>query len=189
MIKYVVALSLILPTLGYAKTFKLDTTHSEVLFKVKHLVISTVTGRFNKFNGTFDFDEKTKKLKNVNVEIDVASIDTNEKDRDKHLRNEDFFDVKKFPKSTFKSTKVEYKKGKPFKVHGDLTIRGKKKPVVMDVDYKGSVQDAWGNQKVVFSAEFKIDRKDFGIVWNKKLDKGGLAVGNEVRILIAGQGQ
>ncbi len=170
-----------------AVQYKLDTAHSKVGFKVKHLVVSTVSGRFNKFEGTFDFDEKTGQLKNVDVSIDVSSVDTNEPDRDKHLSAEDFFHAKKFPKMTFKSKKVTYRDKKPVQVVGELMLHGQKKDVTLDVTYNGTVMDPWGNKKLGFEAVTEINRKDFGINWSKKLDSGGLVVGEKVKIEIEGE--
>jgi polyisoprenoid-binding protein YceI len=170
-----------------AGTFEIDKAHSEVGFSVKHLVLFNAKGNFKTFSGTFDFDEAKGELKNVNVEIDVASVNTNEPDRDKHLVSPDFFDAAKHPKMTFKSTKVEFKDKKPVKVMGTLTMRGVTKPVTLEVDYKGSAMDPWGNTKLGFTAKAKINRKDWGVNWNKNLDKGGVAVSEEVEIVIDAQ--
>jgi len=170
-----------------ATPFAIDPAHTDVGFSVKHLMISNVKGHFKKFSGTFDFDVAKTQLNNVNVEVDTASIDTNEPDRDKHLRSNDFFGVDKFPKMTFKSDKIEYADGKPNKIIGTLKIRDKSKTVTFDLDYRGSIKDAWGNPKVAFAATTKIDRKDFDVKWNKALDKGGVTVGDEVTILIEGE--
>lgn len=169
--------------------YQLDTTHSEVGFNVKHLMIANVKGRFPKFEGTFQFDDAKGELSDLDVKIEAASVNTNEPKRDEHLQSPDFFDTKNNPNITFKSEKVESKKGKPSKVHGTLTLRGVAKKVALDVDYKGMVKDAWGNDKVVFVATTKINRKDFGVSWNKTLDKGGVAVSDEVTITIDGQAQ
>lgn len=175
-------------SLQASTTYDLDLAHTTVEFKVKHLVISRVTGRFNKFSGTFVGDEKSKKLEKVEAEIDVASIDTNEKKRDDHLRGGDFFEAEKFPKITFKSTGVESKDGKKGKIKGELTIKGITKPVTLDAEYTGTVKDPWGKENAGFRATTKINRKDFGITWNKSLDGGGMVVGEEVEISIEGAG-
>ena len=172
---------------AFAAKFEIDPAHTSVMFIAPHLVISKVKGRFDKFNGSFDFDEKTMKLDNVLVNIKTDSLNTNEKDRDKHLRSPDFFDVAKYPEMTFKSTKVVYEKDKPEKVEGNLTIRGITKPITLEIDYNGAITDAWGNRVVSFEAEGKVDRKDFGIIWNKALDKGGVTVGDEIKIEIEGE--
>lgn len=170
-----------------AANYKLDVSHTEVGFSVKHLMLSNVKGRFNKFEGSFEFDPEKQTLDKVTVSIDVASIDTNEKKRDDHLRDKDFFSAAAFPKITFVSEKVEYKNKKPSVVYGLLTIKDKSQKIKLDVDYKGSIVDPMGNKKVVFVASTKINRKDFGMTWNKPMDKGGVVVGDEVQITIEGQ--
>jgi len=170
-----------------AGDYKLDESHTQVGFKIKHLVISTVSGRFNKFTGGFKFDEKKGTLDNVEVTIEAASIDTNEADRDKHLKSKDFFDVEKFPYLKFVSTKVTHKGNKPDGVHGNLTIHGVTKPVVLKVEFNGSATDPWGNERVAFEASTKIKRKDFGLTWNKTLDKGGVMIADDVKVEIEGE--
>jgi polyisoprenoid-binding protein YceI len=170
-----------------ATPYTIDPSHTDVGFSVKHLMISNVKGRFKKFSGTFDFDPAKNQLSNIVVEIDTTTIDTNEPDRDKHLRSNDFFGVDKYPKMTFKSDKIEYSGDKPVKAIGTLKIRDKSKTVALDLDYRGSIIDPWGNNKLAFAATTKIDRKDFGMVWNKALDKGGVTVGDEVTISIEGE--
>lgn len=171
----------------FAATYKLDLSHSRIGFKVSHLMIATVNGQFDKFSGAFDFDEKTSQLSNINVQIEASSINTNENDRDKHLRSADFLNVEKHSQLTFKSKNTEYSNGKPVKVEGDLTIAGITKPVTLEVVYKGSMIDPWGNERLVFEASTKIDRKNWGLTWNKTLDKGGVAVGDEITITIEGE--
>lgn len=185
--KQLVAIALLLTsTITFAGTWNLDTAHTKIEFKVKHLMISSVTGRFNRFKGTFEFDEKTSHLKDVKTEIVAESVDTNQPDRDKHLRSPDFLNVQKNPTLTFESTKIEASNGKPTKVHGKLTINGVTKEVTLDVKLLGT---ATVNNKAVlaFEARTEIQRKDFGLVWNKQLDKGGVAVGEEVTISIDGE--
>ncbi|MDG0815640.1 YceI family protein [Bdellovibrio svalbardensis] len=172
---------------AFAEKFSLDISHTGIQFTVPHLVVSKVKGRFDKFEGTFDFDEKTQKLDNISIEIAADSINTNEKDRDKDLRGPNFLDVTKFPKLTFKSTKTIYDHAKPEKVEGLLTIHGVTKPVTLKVEYKGAVTDPWGNRRVAFEAETKIDRRNFGLVWNKAIEAGGFVVGDEVKISIDGE--
>jgi len=192
MSKLLVIFALFFPTTGlFASTFNIDTAHSMVGFKIKHLVISTVTGRFNQFEGQYDFDEKTGKLENVSIEIQTASIDTNEPDRDKHLKSPDFFDVEKKENSTitFKTTKVEYKNKKPIKMTGEFKMHGVTKPLTLDVTYNGSITDPWGNERNAFLASGKIKRKDFGLTWNKTLDKGGVMIGEDVDLVIEIEGK
>lgn len=172
---------------GHAAKFTLDKSHTSISFVAPHLVISKVKGRFDQFEGSFSFDEKTTKLEDISVTIKTESVNTNEVDRDKHLRSPDFFDVAKFPEMTFKSTKVEYKNNKPDKVHGNLTIRGITKPIVLNVSYDGAVTDLRGQRVMAFEANGQVDRKDFGLNWNKALDKGGFVVGDNIKIQIEGE--
>ena len=158
-----------------------DGVHSSIHFSVRHMVISKVRGRFTKWTGSLIFDEKDLAASSVNVQIDAASVDTNEAQRDAHLRSADFFEVEKFPHLTFKSTKVE-KVGANINVTGDLTIRGVSRPTVLVVEYGGRVKDPWGKDRAGFTATTSIDRKDFGITFNQVLDVGGVALGETVEI-------
>lgn len=171
----------------FAEPYILDESHTQVGFKIKHLVISTVSGRFNKFSGGFSFDKKTGKVDALKVSIEASSIDTNEPDRDKHLRSKDFFNVEKFKTLEFVAKDVTYADGKPSEVKGDLTIHGITKSVALKVDFKGETVDPWGNERVAFEAESKVNRKDFGLNWNKSLDKGGVMIADDVKILIEGE--
>ncbi|MCB1150723.1 YceI family protein, partial [bacterium] len=135
------------------------------------------------FEGTIEFDETNMKSAKVNAVIQMASVNTNDEKRDGHLRNEDFFDVAKYPTMTFTSTGVK-QDGDDWLLMGDLTMHGVTKPVTLELEYNGTVEDPWGNTRVGFSAEGEIDRTEFGIVYNSTLDKGGLAVGNEVEIML-----
>jgi len=180
-------LGLFLSAVVDAASYSLDTAHSVVGFSVKHMVVSKVKGRFNKFEGSFDFDEKKNEVSKINVKVEVGSIDTNNKKRDDHLSSPDFFDAKKFPTMTFTANKVVVKKDQTVKVSGDLTLRGVTKPVTLDLTYGGSVVDPSGNEKVGFSLAGKINRKDWGVSWNKTLDKGGLAVSEDVMIEVEGE--
>ncbi len=161
----------------------IDPTHSEVQFKVKHLVISTVTGSFKKFQGAVetesdDFDNAT-----VNFSIDASSIDTNQADRDGHLKSEDFFAVAQYPELTFSGTLYK-KKGNDYKLAGDLTIRGNARPVELDVEFGGIVKDPWGNVKAGFEMTGKINRKEYGLTWNALTEAGGVVVGEDVKLHI-----
>lgn len=162
-----------------AGKYDIDPMHSKVGFEIPHLVISSVEGKFNTFSGGMDLQDKFEKSK-VEASIDVASIDTGVTDRDTHLKSPDFFDAAKFPKLSFKSTKIE---GKPesFKLTGDLTIHGVTKKVTLDGKYLGTVKDAYGQQKVAFNATGKINRKDFGLTWGKAVEAGPV-VGDEVTL-------
>ena len=172
------------------ETFEIDKTHSNVVFKIKHL-LSKVTGQFNQFSGTVEIDPEKRDTVNVSGSVDVASIDTDNQKRDDHLRSPEFFDAAKFPKMTFKGNKLtdvnsDRTKGK---LEGTLTIHGVSKPVVLDVEWFGSAKDPWGNQKVAFSGTTKLNRKDFGIVWNKNLETGGFLLGDEVEVEITAEAQ
>ncbi len=167
-----------------AADYTIDTTHSHVMFKIKHLAISTVTGRFDTFKGEFSFDPENFEKAGGWVTIETASINTDVDDRDKHLRSEDFFHVEKYPTMRFESTAVERVDDKHFKLIGNLEMHGVTKPVTLDVEYAGMVKDPWGNTRVAFNAEGKLNRKDYGLTWNKLLETGGLVVGEEVRIVL-----
>lgn len=162
-----------------AGSFKIDGAHSKVGFEIGHMVISTVEGKFDKYDGTIELATPFEKSK-VETNVDVDSINTGIKDRDDHLRSPDFFDTKKFPKMTFKSTEI---KGTPesFKLTGDLTLHGVTKKVTFDSKYLGQVKDGRGNLKSAFEGNAKISRKDFGLKWSKLVEAGPV-VGDEVKI-------
>jgi len=163
-------------------TFDIDVSHSRVTFSVRHMMVSNTRGQFGKLVGQVFLDEKDPKASNVSVEIETASIDTNDPKRDEHLKSPDFFDVKKFPKMTFKSTAVE-RAGAGWKVVGDLTIKETKKPVTLTVDpIVKETRDPYGMIRRGTHATTKIDRKEFGLTWNKALETGGVAVGDEITI-------
>ncbi len=163
--------------------YNIDVVHSTVGFTVRHLMVSKVHGLFTKWNGTFSFDEKNLAASHVEVQIEVASIDTRVPQRDGHLRTGDFFEAEKFPHMTFKSTKVEGEKNQ-FKVTGDLTLRGVTKPVVLDVEYAGTSVHPQMGERAGFSAHTSINRKDFGVSYNQLLEAGGVAISEKVDINI-----
>ena len=167
----------------FAATYKIDSDHTTVGFKIHHL-LSYVQGRFNQFEGTFDYDPEKPDTWKVEATIQAASIDTNVAQRDKHLRSADFFDVEKIPTLHFKSTEVTDVTPTSAKLHGLLTIHGVEKPVVLDLEIHGVLQDPWGNVKAGFTATTKINRKDFGLTWNKALEAGQFLVGEEVLITL-----
>ncbi len=171
----------------FAAAYKLDASHSIVGFGVKHLMFSTTKGRFNKFEGAFDFDEKKSEVTKIDVKVDVASIDTNDVKRNDHLKSPDFFDVAKNADIKFTADKVKVEKNKAVKVAGQLTMKGITKPVTLDLTYSGTATDPWGNERVGFNLSGKINRKDWGINWNKNLDGGGVVVGEEVSLEIEGE--
>lgn len=182
--------TLTLGSLAFADSFKLDESHTHLGFKIRHLGFSNVRGKFDKFQGTGKFVEKTGKLSDLKVSIQASSINTNEPDRDKHLRSADFFDVAKFKELKFESTDIKYKGKKPTQITGKLTIHGITKNVTLDIEeWGGKAEDAWGNQRIAFEATGKIDRRDFGLTWNKGLKKvAGLTVGNDVTFILEIQG-
>lgn len=164
-----------------AATFAIDASHSSVGFKVRHMMVSNVRGAFDQFEGTIEFDEAAMGEASVEAVIQVSSVDTADEKRDQHLVSADFFDAEQFPEMTFRSTALK-QDGEAWMLHGELTLHGVTKPVTLELEYNGTIEDPWGNTRAGFSAEGKIDRRDFGITWNNTLDKGGLAVGNDVTI-------
>ena len=165
-------------------TWDFDPTHSNVGFSVRHLMVSKVRGQFTKWSGTLQFDAAHPESAVVDVQIDAASIDTHEPQRDAHLRSPDFFDAARFPELTFKSTRVERAGDDRFKIAGDLTIRGVTRPVVLDAEFGGQITDFEGGTRAGFSAQTAIDRKDFGLTWNIVLEAGGFAVADKIEITL-----
>ena len=179
------ALGLSLPSSAAGSTWQIDPQHSSAQFAVRHLGLSTVRGAFSKLSGTLMLDDQDITKSTIEVSIDVNTVDTREPDRDKDLRSERFFDVAHFPTMTFKSKKVERVAPGKLRVTGDLTIHGTTKEVELDVDgLSAPVKDPWGNQRVAASATTKINRQDYGVKWNAKLDNGGVVVGDDVNITI-----
>jgi len=166
-----------------AAEYAIDTSHSAIQFKVRHMGISSVTGHFSVFDGTLAFDSEEMKAGSVDVRIDTASIDTDDEKRDEHLRAADFFDVAEYPEMRFESTGVEVR-GDELAVSGNLTIRGVTRPVVLEAEFNGRIVDPWGNTRVGFEASTTINRTDFGLTWNKLLETGGLVVGEDVKITL-----
>lgn len=178
------AAALAVPSLAGATAYDIHPTNSSALFSVKHMMVSNVRGSFSKVTGTVQLDEKDLTKSSVEAVIDATTVTTNDASRDEHLRGPDFFDVTKFPTLTFKSTRVE-KSGDGLKLTGDLTIRGVKKPVVLQLDgFDVESKDPYGNVKRGGTATTKIARKDFGLKWNAALETGGVAVGEEVSITL-----
>jgi polyisoprenoid-binding protein YceI len=159
----------------------IDATHAHVGFSVPHMVVSEVEGQFKSFSGNVALDEKDPTRSRVSFTAQVASIDTDNADRDEHLKGPEFFDAAKYPQIQFKSTKIT-KSGKGYKVVGELTIRGVTKPVTLDATLSEAVQNPWGKQVRASKLTGRIKRSDFGVSWNKALDKGGVLVGDEVTI-------
>ena len=165
-------------------SWEIDTAHSQAAFSVKHMMISTVRGHFEVLSGKLHIDEEHPDNSWVEAEVDAASINTRDAKRDGHLRSPDFFDVEKYPKITFKSTKVTPTGNNEYRVTGDLTMHGVTKEETLHADYSGQVKDLYGLQRAAFSVKGKINRKDFGLNWNVGLEAGGVLVGEDVNIEI-----
>ena len=164
--------------------YEVDPSHTQVMFKVRHMGISTVTGRFNRFAGTFAYDPENPAASWVTATIDAASIDTDNERRDNHLRSSDFFAADSYPTLTFESTRVEPAGDGRLKVAGDLSIRGVTKPVVLDVVLEGAALGEGGRPMTGWTAETTVDRMDYGLKWNRLTEAGGWVVADEVRILL-----
>jgi polyisoprenoid-binding protein YceI len=165
-------------------TYKIDAAHSEIGFKVKHLVISTVSGNFSKFDATMEAEKSDFSDASISFEADVDSISTKSEQRDGHLKSDDFFNAEKYPKLTFKSTSIEKKDDNEYILHGDLTIRDVTKNIALKVEHGGSVLDPWGQTREGFELSGKISRKEFGLKWNALTEAGGAVVSDDVRLLI-----
>ena len=165
-------------------SWEIDATHSQATFSVKHMMISTVRGHFEVLSGKLHIDEEHPDNSWVEAEVDAASINTRDARRDDHLRSPDFFDVEKYPKITFKSTKVTPIGNNQYRVTGNLTMHGVTKEETFHADYSGQVKDLYGLQRAAFSVKGKINRKDFGLNWNVALETGGVLVGEDVNIEI-----
>jgi polyisoprenoid-binding protein YceI len=165
-------------------TYKIDVDHSDVMFKVKHLMISTATGIFKKFDATVETEGDDFTNAKVNFEADVNSIDTKNEQRDAHLKSDDFFNAEQFPKMTFKSTGIEKNGEGEYTLKGDLTIRDITKPITLDVDYNGSTKDPWGFERAGFEVTGKINRKEYGLKWSAVTEAGGLVVDDVVKLVM-----
>ena len=165
-------------------TWVIDSSHSLAEFAVKHMMFTTVKGRFGTVKGTIIENRANPAQSSVEATIDAASIDTRDEKRDAHLRSADFFEVEKYPTITFKSTRVEPKGANEFLVHGNLTIKETTRPIVLPVTRTGEGRNPWGQVAAGFTAETKINRKEFGLHWNVALETGGVLVGDEIRIAI-----
>lgn len=170
---------------AFAQNWDIDASHAEARFKIRHMMVSNVTGTIGGFKGSCTTDDKDEtKLSGCNVTLDVNTINTNNEKRDAHLKNEDFFNAPKHPTITFKSKKAA-KKGDTWELTGDLTMHGVTKEVTLkNVELSKSIKDSWGTVRRGFSAITTINRKDFGLSWNKALDNGGLALGETVEVNI-----
>ena len=170
-----------------ATLWKLDPTHSEIQFKVKHLVISTVTGQFESFDATLEAEDDTFENASISFSADIDSINTKNADRDGHLKSDDFFNAEKYPQMTFTSTKFEKVGEGEFKLTGDLTIRDVTKEVVLDVDHGGVVVDPYGQTKAGFELTGAINRKEFGLNWSAVTEAGSVVVSDQVKLMLSVQ--
>lgn len=162
--------------------WQIDTTHTRIGFSVKHMMVSTVRGEFRQYSGDLSLDLQDLTRSQITGEIDVASIETHEAQRDEHLRSADFFDVASHPKITFVSRRIERLEDDEFRVIGDLTIRGVTREVELEAEFMGVHKDPWGGQRTGCSVQGSISRKDFGLTWNAALETGGVLVGDKVKL-------
>ncbi|MDE3078015.1 MAG: YceI family protein [Chloroflexota bacterium] len=165
-------------------SWKVDPAHTQVEFSARHMGIMTVKGRFQKFDATIDFDESDFTKSSVVATVEAASVSTADERRDGHLKSADFFEAEKHANITFKSTSIHKGEHERYRMTGDLTIRGVTKPVTLDVVYSGQGKDPWGNMHAGFSAEGTINRKDWGLEWNRPLETGGFLVGDEIKVML-----
>ena len=163
-------------------TWNLDVTHSEIGFKIRHLMISNVKGNFGKYTGSFTTDGEDLSTAQIAFEAETASINTNNEQRDGHLKSGDFFDVEQFPHISFKSTEVTKKDEHHFTVKGHLEIKSVAKPVELEVISSGIAKDPWGQTKIAFEINGKINRSEFGLTWNAPLETGGLLLSDEIHL-------
>lgn len=165
----------------------IDPAHSEITFSVRHLMISTVRGNFTSFSATATFDPQEIENGSIEVEIDAASIDTRDQQRDGHLRSADFLDAETYPSLRFVSRSVEHESNGRYSIAGDLTIKDVTRPVTLDAEFTEVVPDPFGGTRIGVSAATDIDRTEFGLTWNQALETGGVAVGEAVKIQIDAQ--
>lgn len=168
------------------QTYKVDKAHSETTFTVRYL-LTKVRGRFSDFDGTIQFDEANPETSTIDFTIQAASIDTNEADRDKHLRSADFFAVDQFDTITFKSKRITKRNADTYDIVGDLTMHGVTKETTLPVTHLGAGKDPWGRDKIGFETESALNRKDFGLSWNTALETGGFLIGDDVKISVTVQ--
>jgi polyisoprenoid-binding protein YceI len=185
-VRFVCSILMVLaPGAVSASTWNINPDHSSIQFQVRYMTVVNVKGAFDKFQGTVELDEKNLAKSSVNIAIDSTSINTGVEKRDEHLRTDDFFDCSKYPTITFVSKKVTPAGKGKLKVIGDLTMLGKTKEIVLEVDGPTPmIKDPWGNLRRAATAKTKINRQDFGLTWNKVLDTGGIMIGNQVNIIM-----
>jgi len=167
-----------------ATKWVIDPMHSEVQFKVKHLVISTVSGFFKSFEGELDTVNDDFEDSEISFALNIDSIDTNQSQRDEHLKSAEFFDAAQYPQITFKSTSFKKTDDDEFELLGNLTVKGVTKPVKLSAEYGGSTNDFYGNTKAGFEVSGKINRKDFGLTWDGITEAGSVVVGEDIKLLI-----
>lgn len=165
-----------------SSTWKIDPSHSAIHFSVRHMVVSKTRGRFTRFGGQIVFDPANPAASSVEVTIEPASIDTADAQRDAHLKSPDFFDVEKFPQASFRSTSVQDLGGDKLRVDGELTVRGVSRTLSFEAVFEGSARDPWGGERSGFSGSLSLDRREFGLQWNKALETGGVLVGDKVEL-------
>lgn len=165
-------------------TWAIDGAHSLAEFAVKHMMVSTVKGRFTRLEGTIHLDESDPTRSSVTATIETASVDTGEPQRDAHLRSDDFFNAERFPTLSFRSTRIERLSDERWRIAGELTIRDITRPVVLETEYEGQIKDAFGMQRAAFTAETAINRRDFGLNWNGVIEAGGVIVSDKVKITL-----
>ena len=174
--------------LAQAGTYSIDPAHSSVSFLARHMVVTKVRGHFDTFEGSVQFEEGKPESWRVTATIDANSVNTGVEKRDGHLRSPDFLDVAKYPEISFKSTGVSTHKGGGWVLNGDLTLHGVTKPISLDLEYNGSIQDPYGNTRAGFTATGALSRKDYGLTWNNLLETGGAVVSDEIQIEIEVEG-
>lgn len=162
-------------------TYQMDAAHSEAAFQVRHL-LTKVRGTFQEFEGVIEFNDAQPEQSSVRFTIQAASVNTNQPDRDTHLRSGDFFSVEEFPTLTFVSDRITPRDGQHYDVIGTLTIRGVAKTITLPVTFLGRATDPWGNERLAFEGEVTLNRKDFGLTWNAALETGGFLVGDDVKV-------
>jgi polyisoprenoid-binding protein YceI len=160
-----------------------DPTHSEIGFKVKHMMFTNVSGKFNTFEASIENEDNNFETSKINFSAEINSVDTNNADRDVHLKSADFFDVDSYPKLSFVSTQIKKINNGEYQISGDLTIKDVTKNIVLETEYSGLMTDPWGNTKIGLSISGKINRKDFGLTWNAALETGGVLVGEEIKLI------
>ncbi|HEY3343695.1 MAG TPA: YceI family protein [Anaerolineaceae bacterium] len=160
----------------------IDPAHSEINFAIRHMMISNVRGRFEKFSGNVDFNEETPAASSVDVKIEAASMNTRDSNRDAHLRSPDFLNADQYPNLTFRSRTVEVVDSNHGRIHGELTMRDITRPVTLEVEYSGQAKSPWGTTSAGFTAHAVINRKEWDLTWNRGLETGGMLVGDELKV-------